>query len=113
MSCYDLDNLVLRYLAQGLAMLELLAPDLPLLHFFCGLRSSVPNDLDTGDSFFPWRLGGDGVHSSLCFEVVLVEPFGLLLIILDGDHCSFKGRQLHLHMPRRGYSSNPVQNGPA
>ena len=112
-SCYDLDNLILRFLTLRLAKLELLALDLLLQHFFCGLGSSLPSDLDMGDPFFPWRLSGDCVHSSLWFEVVLIAPLGLLLIKLDGDHCSFKGRQLHLHMPRRGYCSNHVQSGSA
>ena len=110
MSCYDHDNLFLCFLAQRSAKLELLTPDLPLQHFLCRLGSSLPGNLETGDPFFPWRLGGDWAHSSLCLEVVLIWPLGLLLIRIHGDHDSFKGRQLHLHMHWRGHCSNPVQS---
>ena len=108
--CYDLDNLVMCFLAQRFSKLELLTPDLSLQHFLCRLGSYLPGNLETGDPFFPWRLGGDWSHSSLCLEAILIAPLGLLLIRFHGDHDSFKGRQLHLHMPQRGHCSNPVQS---
>ena len=80
-------------------------PDLPLQNLFYRLESLL-----SGDLFFPWRLGGDWAHSSLYLEVVLIAPLGLLLIRLHGDHDSFKGRQLNLHVPWRGHCSNPVQS---
>ena len=66
MSGYDLNNLVLRFLAQRSAKLELLTPNLPLQHLLCGLGPSLPGHLESGDPFFPWRLGGHRAYSPLC-----------------------------------------------
>jgi len=34
----------------------------------------------------------------------------LFLVRLDGDHRTFERRQIHLHMPRGGNHSNPIQS---
>ena len=98
-SCYHFGNLVLRL---GTCQARTSWPRSPSPTLLLWARVVSP-----GRSRRGWPI------LSLCFEVVLVASLDLFFIRLDGDHCPFKGRQLHLHMPRGGYCSNPVQSRPA
>jgi len=69
---YDLDNMILQLLAQRLAKLKHLPTDLSFYYVSGGFGLFLLGDLCTCDPFFPWRLGCNSEHPSLCLEAIFV-----------------------------------------